>query len=61
MAMKKLYIKPMMLNGLSCECKHLIMGSLKGDGLNMQIKSESAAYGASADSRQGGSFWDESE
>ena len=55
--MKKEYIKPILNKGLSME-SGLIMASIKGDGLQMEIKNEGA--GSDADSR-GGSFWDDSE
>lgn len=56
--MKKQYIKPITNgNGLCCE-SHLCAGSLKGDGLQMDINSNPAS--GDAESRRG-SFWDDSE
>ncbi len=55
--MKKEYIKPVLINGLSME-SGLIMSSLKGDGVNMDISSEGAT--GDAESRRG-SFWEDTE
>jgi len=57
--MKKEYITPMLIKGLSME-SGLIMSSLKSDDgeINMNINSTSAS--GDAESRRG-SFWDDSE
>ena len=56
--MKKVYIQPIVKKGLALE-SNLLVSSLKGDGLNMDINSTSQE-GATADSRQG-SFWEDTE
>ena len=56
--MKKEYMKPMMANGLAMECSKLLMSSLKGDGVQMDISNDGAS--TAAEGRQG-SFWDETE
>ena len=57
--MKKNYIKPMLIKGLSME-SGLIMSSLKSDDgeINMNINSSSTS--GDAESRRG-SFWEDTE
>ena len=51
------YIQPIVKKGLTCE-SNLLVSSLKGDGVNMEITNEGAS--SAAEGRQG-SFWDDSE
>lgn len=55
--MKKKYFQPIVKKGLFLESR-LLVSSLKGDGLNMDINSTGAS--GDAESRQG-SFWDDTE
>ena len=55
--MKKVYIQPIVKKGMTLEA-NLLVSSLKGDGLNMDINSTGAS--GDAESR-GGSFWDDTE
>ena len=55
--MKKVYIQPIVKKGLTLE-SNLLVSSLKGDGVNMEITNDGAS--GDAESR-GGSFWDDTE
>lgn len=55
--MKKEYIHPIMKIGMAIESS-LLVSSLKGDGLNMDINNENAS--GAAEGREN-SFWDEKE
>ena len=57
--MKKEYIKPMLIKGLTIMCG-LIMSSLKSNDGEINMRINSAGASGDAESRSG-SFWDESE
>ena len=58
--MKKTYIQPITNTvGISTTKMIAASGTMSGDGLNMRISNTEAS--ADADSRRGGSMWDDEE